>query len=192
MANDTFKNDPNYLLKVCEGLEELRRGNKNDIRESQVKQVDGLNRVISDINKYLLTVATALIPIIFSLVTINEIRQKLNQKDGNLIAAAIVLLFISLVFGFIHMITESSFFRKGIRSEEKKLKMWSSTSFWPGVPSPSKIKEYIEEYDSIKKNVDKILSEMPMESTNNFLVAQGVSWLLGLLFIVFVIFGKLP
>ncbi len=189
---EDLKKDPSYLLKVCEGLEELRKGNKADIRESQIEAFNGLNKVTSDLNKYLLTVSTALIPIIFSLVTINEIRQKLNQRDGALIAVAIIFLFASLVLGFIHMISESRFFKKWIKFEDKKLKLWASTSFWPSAPIPTKIKEYIDEYDLIRKKVDEISTDMEKESTNIFLIGQGAAWLVGVLLVIIVTLGKLP
>lgn len=190
---DSESNTPeNYLQKVCEGLEELRRGNKNDIRESQIEAVQGLNKITSDLNKYLFTVATFLIPILFSLVTLNEIRQKLDQKDGVLIALATIFLFVSLTLGFIHMVSESKFFKKTIYNADKKLKLWSSISFWPSAPLPNKVREYVDEYDSIKKKVDEISDEIESESTNIFLIGQGTFSLIGILLIIVVIFGKIP
>lgn len=190
--DNKLPDDPNYLLRVCEGLEQLRRGNRDDLRQSQVEGVQSHNRVVSDINKYLLTVATALIPIIFSLVTINEIRRKLNQRDDTLIEMALIFLFASLVFGFAHMISETLFFRKAIKSANRRLKLWASISFWPGSPTLGKVKEYLDEYELLREKTADISSEYVNESTNIFLILQGVSWLTGVLLVIVVTIGKLP
>jgi len=190
--NDTLKNNPNYLLDVCKGLEELRRGNKNDIKQSQIEAFLGANQVVSNINKYFFTVATLLIPIIFSLVTIDEIRRKLNQGDSVLVVLSIIFLFLSLIAGFIHMLVEYKFFRKWLKEEDRKLKLWSSTSFWPSVPLPDKIKDYINEYDSTKSKTDDISSEMEQESQTIYLIAQGTFWFIGVVSIICIIFRQLP
>lgn len=156
MDSNALKNNPIYLSDTCKALEELRRANKDDIRQSQTQAFLGANKVVSDLNKYLFTVATLLIPILFSLVTVDEIRKRLNPGDNILIILSIFFLFLSLILGFIHMFSEYKFFRKWLKNEEKKLKVWSSTSFWPGAPSADKINEYIKEYDSKKLRVDDI------------------------------------
>ena len=191
MAN-SFRNDPNYLLKVCEGLESLRQGNKNDIRESQIEAFNGTNKIVSDLNKYLFTVGTLLIPILFSLVTIGDIRQRLDQRDSVLIMLSLVFLFTSLVSGFVHMISELKYFRKWLKNQDKKLRLWATTSFWPSDPSPEKIKDYINDYDSLKQKSDDIALEMEKESTMIFLIFQGVFWFIGIIPIVIIIFRYLP
>lgn len=189
---EKLKNNPEYLLRVCQGLEELRKGNKEDIRQSQIEAFEGGNKVVADLNKYLFSVATIVIPIIFSLTTIKEIRQILDQRSALLIKLSIISLFSSLFFGFFHMISEYNFFKIWLQNTEKKLKKWSSVSFWPGAPIPSKIKEYINEYETIKSQVDEIGADIERESSKINLILQAVFWSIGVLFITSATFYLLP
>lgn len=192
MKRDNLKNSPDYLLNVCKGLEDLRQGNKEDIRQSQIEALVGGNKVVSDLNKYLFTVATLLIPIIFSLLGVNEIRERLDQRDSVLIGASIIFLLLSLVGGFLHMISEIRFFKRWLKNTERRLKLWASISFWPSVPTADKIKDYIKEYDSIKSRTDDILSEMEEESTRIFIFSQGIFWVAGIVLIAIIAFRQLP
>ena len=152
----------------------------------------GGNKVVSDLNKYLFTVATLLIPIIFSLLGVNEIRERFDQRDDILIGASIIFLLLSLVGGFLHMISEIRFFRKWLKNTERRLKLWASISFWPSVPTADKINDYIKEYDSIKARTDDISSEMEEESTMIFIFSQGIFWVAGILLIAIIAFRQLP
>ena len=180
------------MRSVCEGLERLRIGNKSDIRESQIEAFTGINKLTSEINKYLFTIATLLIPIIFSLVTIDIVRQKLNKGDSTLISYSLVFLLLSIIAGFIHMLAEYKFFRKWLGLEEKKLKQWSLISFWPGVPAPEKIKDYINEYNQAKNKVDEISLDMEKESSIIYLILQGFCLVIGIASIGIIVFRLLP
>ena len=193
MDKDSLKSNSDYFLSVCKGLEDLRRGNKEDIRQSQIKALEGGNKVVSDLNKYLFAVATLLVPIIFSFVTINEARERLTTTDSFLITLSIVFLLFSIGAGFSHMITEYLFFKKWLGNQDRKLKLWATVSFWPGAPLPEKIKDYIQEYNSIKARTEDIASEIEKEeSPVIYLILQGVFWLIGVTPLIFIIFSKLP
>lgn len=187
-----LREDPTYLLRVCEGLEQLRVGNKNDIRQSQTEAYLGGNKVVSDLNKYLFSFTTVLIPVIFSLLSVTEIMKSLDKFDGLLIQLALVFLFSSLLAGLLHMVAEYKFFDKWLKNQNSKLKLWSSTSFWPSAPIPSKIEEYITEYDSMKKQADDIEDEMQNKSYLTNLIMQCVLSLTGILFLIITIFRILP
>src|SRR5690606_28746680 len=122
--------DHNYLLKVCQGLEQLRVGNKSDIRQSQTEAYHGENKVLSDLNKYLFGFATLLVPIIFSLSSVDEIRKNLDNSDGLLIELSLIFLFSSLIAGLMHIISEYKFFNRWHKNQDKKLKRWATISFW--------------------------------------------------------------
>jgi hypothetical protein len=187
-----LKSDRDYLRSVCEGLERLRIGNKSDIRESQIEAYTGVNRITSELNKYLFTLATLLIPIIFSLITIDIVRQKLNKGDSTLISYSLVFLLLSIIAGFAHMFAEYKFFKKWLGIEERKSKQWSLISFWPGVPAPEKIKNYINEYDQAKNRVDEISLDMEKESPTVYLILQGFCLFFGLASIGIIVFRLLP
>jgi len=187
------ENDPNYLLDVCKGLEELRRANKDDVKQSQLEAFAGANTITSNLNKYLFTVASLLIPIIFSLISVNEIKQRLNQGDSVLIVLSLSFLFLSLIVGFIFMISEYMYFKKWLKNTERKLEKWSSSSFWPCTPpSAGDINGYLTEYNLLKSRTDEISLEMEKESSSVFLIIQGFCWLIGVVLMICTIFRQLP
>lgn len=191
MNKKGLKHNSAYLLEVCKGLETLRQDNKRDIRESQKEAVSGANKTLSDLNKYLFTVATLLIPIIFSLVGIKDIRESINPEDSILLKEAILFLFISLLIGFCHMMSEVGFYRKWLMNAEERLKLWSSISFFPGVPTAKQVGKYIKEYEGMIVKIDSISSEMKKQSTTIFIFLQGIFWTIGVILIVIVAFHLL-
>lgn len=187
---DTQSSRENKLIDICKGLEQLRVDNKASIRQSQIEALRTANMTVVNINKYLLTVATLLVPIIFSFTTIREISRTLNSTDGLLLKISLVFLGASIAFGFIHMFFEVKYYRDWLKNDTSKLKLWSSTSFWPG--NQNKAENYVEEYNSIKKEVDNISSEQPGESSNIPILFQGTFWFMALVFLAIVVWHLLP
>ncbi len=188
----SLKDDRDYLRSVCEGLESLRVRNKTEIRESQIKAYNGVNKITSDLNKYFFTLSTLLIPIIFSLVSVNVIRQRLNKADSMLITISLLFLIVSIIFGFVHHRVEYIFYVKMLKNKTKQLKMWSAISFWPADPSPEKIRNYFNEYESIRKKTTEIEEEMEVSSSLIPFVLQGFCLLVGIMSIMSIVFRILP
>lgn len=189
MKDNNLQEDKEYLSDICKGLEDLRQGNKSDIRQSQIEAFSASNTVLSDLNKYLFYATTLLIPLIFSIVGIESFKNKLTQGDIALIKASLVFLFFSLIVGFCHMISDVIYYRKWQKNTERQLKLWSTTSFWPGVPIGSKIEDYINEYESIRSRTDDIASEMESQSTIIFILMQGIFWMSGAVLITLIGFA---
>ncbi|QQG41859.1 MAG: hypothetical protein HYV90_00905 [Candidatus Woesebacteria bacterium] len=187
----TLRNDNTYLLEVCQGLEQLRVGNKSDIKQSQVEAFLAGNKVVSDLNKYFFGFATLLVPIIFSFSTVDEVRQKLDKSDSLLLELSLIFLFSSLVSGLLHMASEYKFFKRWLKNQDKKLKQWASVSFWPSTPTPSKISQYLNEYESIKKETEIIDMENESESNLVHLIMQGTFWLIGIMLLIITVFRVL-
>lgn len=187
-----IKRDPKYWWSVCEGLERLRIGNKNDIRQSQTEAFEELNKVVGNFSKYLFTIAALLIPIIFSLVTSDSIRKRLDQRDSVWISVALILLSASLVAGLVHMISEYKYNKNWLKNCEKRLKIWASSSFWPSVPTPENIGKYMMEYEETRNKTDEIQSEIDRQSNLLFLVLQGIFLLFGMAPLVMVAIKLLP
>ncbi len=141
-----LRENEQYLTDTCKGLEELRVSNKRNLRESQVIALNSLNKTLSDINKYFFTISTLLIPIIFSLINLPEIKKRLSNGDGVLIKMSLIFLMLSLLFGLIHMLADYKFYKKWLQNLEKKLEKWSAISFWPGNPLPEMVIKSVSRY----------------------------------------------
>lgn len=188
---ERLRESPNYLIGVVEGLEELRRGNKDDIRQSQIHAHELLNTTVSSLNKYFFTIASLLVPLLISLVTVNDVRQRIDAKSSVLIAISLISLTASVVIGVGHIVSDYHFLKGWYKEESKKLKLWSK-SFWPGVPIPSKIEGYIEEYNSTLEQVDKVTAAMDHQSTNIYIIGQGTFLFIGIFLIAIIVFRLLP
>jgi hypothetical protein len=169
---------------VAKGIESLRQGNKSDLRESQVYALAAHNKSISDINKYLFTIASLLIPLVASLIGIEDIRKNLNQVDKAIIIESIVLIIFSVLFGFIHTITDALFFKTWLDNVEERLKLWSTTSFWP--TNPSNVANHLDEYESLRKKADHIQDKIARTSSRLPIFIQGLCLLFAILLIAVV------
>lgn len=186
-----LKSNPDYLIGIPKGLEELRRGNKEVIRQSQIFAVSEINKIVSNLNRYFFTIALLLIPIIFSLVTLSNVREILNNGDSVLISEAFIFLLASLLCGLAHMLHEYFYWKKAEINFENQIKTWS-VSFWPGVPLPSKIAGYIEEYNKTVKKVDEISAKLPKETLPIFLILQFTFLFIGIAQLASIAFRLLP
>lgn len=184
MNQENLRNDPRYLVESVKALEELRSGNKDDIRVSQVMAVESANRTVTAINKYLFSISSVLIPFFTALVSFDELSRNLTNTDRGIAVTSLIFLGASLVFGLLHMVTDVIFYRFWVKDQDQKLKIWSSTSFFPS--NPFKIKDYIDEYDLMKTRSDKISENTMQESLHIFLFLQGLFVLASLVLILVV------
>lgn len=188
-----FKNDKSYLMEVCKGLEELRVSNKHDVRQSQTEAFTGVNRSTSELNKLFFTISSLLIPTIYTLVSLNETRTALSAgKQSGFLVISLASLLVSLIFGTIHVVVDINFYKKWLRSETRKSRIWSSTSFWPGVPTPEQIKTYFDDYETKSKEITTITEQTPTETPETWLLLQGVFMISGLILLSIVAIMLLP
>lgn len=171
------------LERIIVGLEELRKNNKADIRESQIYVLTSLNNSLSAINKYFFSLATVLIPIVAGLAGFKEVRINLEDVERVALAESIILILLSISCGFLHMLYDIEFFRFWLKNADERLKLWSSSSFYPG--NPLKAKDYVEEYENIKNRTDQLQDLREKESTTFPLFLQGLFLSLAILLIAF-------
>lgn len=193
MRKNRVKNENNseFTIDLCKGLEDLRRGNVESIKQSRQIAFDGGNSAESNINRQLINAAALLIPVVFSLGSVQEIRSQLNQTNSLMVKISLIFMLVSLLLGLIHIYEDHVFYKKWFKLEEKKLKPWASTSFFPS--DPAKIRAYLKEYESIKKQIDCMDSEVESsETTKIFLIIQSIFWLIGVLFLIIATFQLLP
>ena len=167
-------------------LERLRQANKNDIRESQATAHSLLTSAWSSLNKNLFLVASLFIPLISSFVINSDVRSLMGQSGILLIKEALVLTIASIAFGFLHIIAESRYYDKWLEISDKRLRLWSQTSFWPGIPTD--FPRYINEYETIRKESDGIQETIPKRNTSVPILFQGTSLFLSVIVICVLVF----
>lgn len=192
MAKTPIKNDQPTLRDICKELENSRKDNKSADREAQIEALHSLIITISNFSKYIFTIVTLLIPIIFSLVTNNDIKNHLDQRDSVLIIGSLIFLFVSFLLGLTNMVFEIIFYRKWLKNQNKKLQLWSSTTFWPADTRPEKVQGYIKEHNSLVKMANEIEESLEKESSFIFLIGQVVFLIIGIIPIIIIIFRQLP
>lgn len=168
------------LTDITKGLENLRQGNKSDLRESQVYSLTSLNQTVSNINKHFFLIATLLIPYAGALVGIDEINSKLDEVDRMLTFEMLALVLASILFGILHMIEDVKFYKSWLENVDARLKIWSSSAFWPS--NLNKAKDYVEEYSKKQEKTDKIQESAKKESPawaikmQGFLLFLALAW----------------
>lgn len=172
------------LTDISKGLETLRQSNKSGLRESQVYSLTSFNQIIANINKHFFLIASLLIPFIGALVGLDEINHKLSEVDKMLVLEALILVLSSIFFGFVHMMKDADFYKNWLKNVEIRLKMWSSTTFWPS--DVTKAENYVKEYMKIQKKTDKIQKDIQKDSPDWPIKMQGYLLFLALMWIVII------
>lgn len=110
-------------------LEELRRINQERLQSSSIYWNNFSNTLGFELNKLLITLATITIPLSLLPLTNKETISVINMDEKKLFFTSLVSLFLSIVFGLIHMYKESEFFDGWAKQENKRAGIFSEDSF---------------------------------------------------------------
>lgn len=177
-------------MEFCKGLEDLRRNIVSSINEGRLIALSGGNKAESDINKQLINAAAFLIPVVFSLANIQEVRQHLNPTSGLMIKISIIFMFFSLLSGFVYILFTKLFYDKWVKLQENKLKPWATISFFPA--DPKKLESYLQEYEEVRKLVNSMGGIEPDVASTISLFVQATLWIIGVVFLIIVTFQLIP
>lgn len=175
--------------ELLKALENLRRDNKQDIRDSQIEAFREINKLSSDFNKYLFTFTTLFISLVFSIFGFTDFLEKITAGERFAILEALLFFLMSMMFGFMHIVSNIGFHKQWLVNTEERLQIWSTTSFFPGVVH--NFEKYLDEYDSMKVNAEDLSKELKKESSKLYIVIQAMLWFIGLIHIIWVILNAL-
>lgn len=177
------------LKDLTKALEKLRQDNAKSLRQSHLFAVSSANQIWSEIGKTMFSVSALIITIFTAVLGLSEIRDALDVSAKIFIGHSLIFLLLSMVLGFLHMLVETNFFVERAKNKAEQLRIWSYTSFWPS--DPTRMAEYIEEYNKMKQQTDALESSLDPKSTDIFLYLQGIFGATALIEILLVIFKLL-
>ncbi|MBI4057848.1 hypothetical protein HY405_00835 [Candidatus Microgenomates bacterium] len=176
----------NNLKDLSKALEELRKDNASDLRESYLFAVSSANQIWLETGKTLFSVSALIIAIFAAVLGLKEVKEALDVSARVFIGHSLILLLLSMISGFLHMLAETNFFVERSKNIAKQYRIWSSTSFWPS--DPNRMVESIDEYNKMKQKTDTLESSLDPKSTDFFLYLQGIfgaTAFLGILIVIF-------
>lgn len=165
-----FKRLQSIKKKMTEKDEITRQRNKDSAQRAALFWIKLTNERESEIVRQLLALAAIILPLSASILLANI---TLLQIEKVLLMACWILLFVSIIAGFIQIIIDTRYFLKVSRDSSIRERLWSSTN--------RSIKDI--DNDIVK------LGEIPGSSGDWSLIIQGVAFFLAILLLLAVGFS---
>lgn len=149
--------------------EQLRQRNKDAVQRAALFWIGLANDRLSEINKQLLAVGFLLLPLSGSVVLADIV---ICECEKFLLGIGWIFLFISIISGLFQIWVDAIYFKNVSRDSSQREKIWSKS----GIPI---------------KDLNKKIEELPVPkvlSTHIPLIVQAVSLLLGLIFIMLMMY----